>query len=352
MGLYLPPELTEPLGWIGLEWPQADEELLFENGLRWMSFADTLMQSAAQGDAIAQQVWSGQQGEGIDGFREFWTSEDGPARRLAEDAAASLLVGAALIAFAVVTLAMKIAFIVQLIILLVQVAQAIAAAFATFGATTAAIPGFIALARTVCRQLLKQIVDHVQTVIRQLLDQARTLFRKVARRAGRRGDGPADEFADDALRTIDFRPGTFGRNEPLGDGGLPPNLAQTFGDNPYRLGTTNQTTTFYRAGDSAAQRGDPSLGQFWTTDPPSSVSQVRRDLAVREEWLDDAGNVTGRSPLNTGYEVQFPPGTSVAVGRTGPQGPGYPGGGRQVIIQQPWNMDPPPVTVDQFPLDP
>lgn len=352
MGLTLPSELTEPLGWIGLEWPQADEELLFLDGQRWISFGDRLAECAAQGDTAAQQVWAAQQGEGIEAFEQYWTADDGPPQRLSEDAVAAQVVGAALIAFAVVTLAMKIAFIVQLIILIIQVAQAIAAAFATFGATAAAVPGFVAATRVFCRQLLKQIVDHVQRIIRELLDKAKGLFKKVTSRLGRRGARSLDELASGGLRTVDWTPGQFGRGEPLGDGGLPSSIGDTFGDNPYRLGTTTEPTTFYRAGDSAATSGDPSLGQYWTTDPPTSVSQVRSDLAVREEWLDDAGNVTGRSPLNTGYEVEFPPGTPVAVGNTGPQGPGYPGGGQQVVIQQPWNMDPPPVTVQQWPLDP
>jgi hypothetical protein len=351
MGLTLPSELTEPLGWIGLTWPQADEELLFEDGQRWIAFGQQLSEYAGQGDSAAQQVWAAQHGEGIEAFQHYWTADDGPPQRLNDDAVAAQIVGAALIAFAVVTLAMKIAFIVQLITLIIEVAQAIATAFVTFGATTAEIPGFVAATRVFCRQLLKQIVDHVQTVIRDLLDRAKALFKKVTSRLERGGARNLDNLASDGLRSVDWTPGQFGRGEPLGDGGLPSKVADTFGDNPYRIGTTTEPATFYRAGDSAAT-GDPSLGQYWTTEPPSSVAQVRTDLAVREDWVDGAGNVTGHSPLNTGYEVEFPAGTPVAVGNTGPQGPGYPGGGQQVIIQQPWKMDPPPVLVNQWPLNP
>jgi len=42
MGLQLPGWLTEPLSWVGLEWPHADEVKLFEAGQAWMRFATTL----------------------------------------------------------------------------------------------------------------------------------------------------------------------------------------------------------------------------------------------------------------------------------------------------------------------
>ena len=133
----LPAELTEPLGWVGLTWPEADEELLFEAGQRSIAYGAQLAQIAQRADGAASGVWGSNSGDAVDAFHDWWTREDGPARRLAEDAAAATLIGAALVAFAVITLALKIAFIVQLILLAIEVAQAIATAFVTFGATTA-----------------------------------------------------------------------------------------------------------------------------------------------------------------------------------------------------------------------
>jgi hypothetical protein len=185
VGLELPAALTEPLSWVGLTWPQADEELLFQAGQQWIAYGLRLQQLAQRADQAAAQVWSGNEGEAVDAFRAWWARPDGPQLRLAEDAAAAQTIGAALIVFAVITLAMKVAFIVQLTILLIEVAQALATAVATLGATTAEVPGFIAATRVICRQIIKKVVTHIQTVIKDLLRKAKNLLKKVESRAGR-----------------------------------------------------------------------------------------------------------------------------------------------------------------------
>jgi len=126
-------------------------------------------------------------------------------RRLAEDALAAATIGAALIAFAIVTLALKIAFIVQLTLLAIQVATAIAAAFATFGATAAATPGFIAATRAICRLILQKVVAFVETVIKDILKKAKDLLRKVESKFAARAERRAAErfehqLADDLRR--------------------------------------------------------------------------------------------------------------------------------------------------------
>lgn len=184
MGLELPAELTEPLSWIGLDWPQADEELLFAAGQQWLAFGMRLEAAGATGDGAARMVWEQNRGDTVEAFQAWWTRDEGPQRRLAEDAVAAQLIGAALIVFAVITLVMKIAFIVQLVILLVQVTMAIASAVATFGASTATIPGFVAATRLACQRLLKQAVKQVQTLLKELLERAKTLLKRA------RGNGP------------------------------------------------------------------------------------------------------------------------------------------------------------------
>jgi hypothetical protein len=185
MGLQLPTALTEPLSWIGLIWPEADEDLLLRAGEQWIAYGTQLQRIAEHADQAASQVWSQNQGAAVDAFHQWWDRTDGPRRRLAEDAVAASIIGAALVAFAAVTLAMKIAFIVQLTILVIEVAQAIATAVATFGATAAEVPGFIAATRAICRQIVRTVVTHVQTVIRDLLRKARNLLKRVDVRAGR-----------------------------------------------------------------------------------------------------------------------------------------------------------------------
>jgi hypothetical protein len=196
VGLTLPSELTEPLGWIGLTWPEADEELLFEAGQRWMSYAEQVQQVAQEANARAAQVWQTSSGDAVDAFEEWWTRQDGPSRRLAEDAAAALLIGGALMAFAAITLALKIAFIVQLIILAVEVAQAIATAFVTFGATTAEVPGFIAASRVICRELIQQVITHITTVIKDIFERASQLLKRFDGRAAKVDPQILREFDD------------------------------------------------------------------------------------------------------------------------------------------------------------
>lgn len=204
MGLELPGWLTEPLGWIGLTWPEADEELLFEAGAQWIGFGTNLISIAENADAAAKQVWSTTvDDKAVNAFEDWWTRDEGPQKRLPEDAAAAQIMGAALIVFAVVTLAMKIAFIVQLVILAIEVAQAIATAVVSFGATAAEVPGFIAATRVVCRQLIKQVVEHIRTVIKDLLEKAKGLFKKVFTREGRTAAREAKGLVSGAR----FRPG-------------------------------------------------------------------------------------------------------------------------------------------------
>jgi hypothetical protein len=193
MGLELPDWLTEPLGWIGLTWPQADEEKLFEDGQVWINFGSTLRGQAQDANSTAQKVWTDNHGESINAFEKWWNADDGPAKNLEDEAIAAELIGAGLIVFAAITLAMKIAFIVQLIILIVEVAQAIATAFATFGATTAEIPGFIAATRVICRELINKVIAMVEREIAKLFEKAAKLLEKVGAKDLSKGAGKMAE---------------------------------------------------------------------------------------------------------------------------------------------------------------
>lgn len=220
MGLELPGWLTEPLSWIGLIWPEADEVKLFEAGQAWIGFGTRMVGVASEANRAAGDVWSKNEGESVDAFHDWWDKPDGPKLRLAEDIVAAGVIGTALIIFAAATLALKIAFIVQLIILAVEVAQAIATAFATFGATTAEVPGFVAATRVICRQLIKQVVKHVTTVIKDILKKAKNLLKKVktriAKNAERRAARKLERKLADDLRRVnpkfDPKSPTFSQN--------------------------------------------------------------------------------------------------------------------------------------------
>ena len=108
--------------------------------------------------SAAENVWTINEGPQVEAFQNWWNDEDGLTKRLTEDGIGAMLIGAALILFAAITLAMKIAWIIALIILAAQVAIAIVASFATFGAASASIPGFIAVCRHVCMRLLRKVI--------------------------------------------------------------------------------------------------------------------------------------------------------------------------------------------------
>ena len=112
------------------------------------------------------------------------------------------------------------------------------------------------------------------------------------------------------------------------------NPAQNFYGGRYNAETLTQDTVYYRAGDS----GGRPLGQYYTTEPPTSAAQVRLDTAVKPQWIDPkTGVCTGTSPVNTVYAVNIPAGTTVYTGPVGPQGGAYMGGPDiiQIFIQTP-----------------
>ena len=104
---------------------------------------------------------------------------------------------------------------------------------------------------------------------------------------------------------------------------LPNNPAANFAGGQYTAITLTEDTILYRGGSSA---GSP-LGQWFTVDAPTSVSQVRIDTAVRPQWMDAAtGALTGTSPVDAVYSIKVPAGTTVYYGPTAYQGDIYLGG--------------------------
>ena len=113
MSMRMPGWVAQPLSWCGLTWPEADEELLFTAGQRWISYGGELMQVAARADQAAAHVWTNNSGLSADAFTSWWNDPQGPKVHFFEDSVAAEIVGAALTMFAIVTLAMKVAFIVH-----------------------------------------------------------------------------------------------------------------------------------------------------------------------------------------------------------------------------------------------
>lgn len=183
MTIELPGELTEPLEWLGLSWPQADEDRLTADGHTWIEHGTRLRRHAAEADAAARRVWMENEGASVEAFEQWWNGEEGPGRHLDDAATAVELIGAGLIAMAGVTVALKTAYIAQLTLLAFQVGQAIATSVATAGATLAEIPLFVAASRIACRQLIHKALQVVEGEIAQMFTQAAQLLRTAGTKA-------------------------------------------------------------------------------------------------------------------------------------------------------------------------
>ncbi|QWL31893.1 RHS repeat-associated core domain-containing protein [Rathayibacter toxicus] len=112
----------------------------------------------------------------------------------------------------------------------------------------------------------------------------------------------------------------------------------------YRSGYTKEPQTLYRAGDIDGYH----TGDWWSTDAPWSVSQVRADKALPLVWKTDDACV-----VNSGFKAEFPSGVPAYTGKAAPQtgfdGDYYPGGTNQTFI--PGGRDIGKV-VDSWPLAP
>jgi hypothetical protein len=131
-----------------------------------------------------------------------------------------------------------------------------------------------------------------------------------------------------------YKYNSFDNPGPLANFRGQPN--QNFYGGRYDVEVLSESKSFYRAGDST----NP-LGQWFTETPPSSAAQVRINTAVKEQWLDKNGVLTGTSPLNTVYKIDIPAGTTIYKGPVGTQGDIYQGGLdiNQIYIKEPWNIE-------------
>ncbi len=142
MGLMIPGELATLLNDLGYMWPETDEQSLFGMGSSWASFGSGMRQPVTDAHAHAQQVWSANQGQAIDAFKQAWNHQSAPHSNLLDGATGAMGIGAGLLACAGIVLALKINVIVQLVELAVEIVQAIATAPITFGASLLEIPVF------------------------------------------------------------------------------------------------------------------------------------------------------------------------------------------------------------------
>jgi len=104
---------------------------------------------------------------------------------------------------------------------------------------------------------------------------------------------------------------------------------------------------YFRAGDSGYEK---EFGSYYRKDFPKSSIQVRTDSAVKLYWTDEDGVLTGTSPLNRVYMIEFPAGTEIYEGPIGYQEGRYLGGleNEQIYIEKAWKKG---ALKSSFPLE-
>lgn len=161
MGLQLPGELVTILQDLGFNWPEADEEKLFDLGNQWMQFAPQLGPIADRADVAARSVWESNQGEAVEAFRAKWSAPDSAPAALRDSLTGTSMMGPLLIVTAAVVLALKINVIVQLTLLVIEIVEAIATAAPTFGASLLEIPVFKEITGRLVNLLIGLATDQI-----------------------------------------------------------------------------------------------------------------------------------------------------------------------------------------------
>jgi hypothetical protein len=142
MGLTLPGELVTLLQDLGYNWPEADEEKLFELGTAWEELAPKLQAVADRARITGQRVWNENHGDAVSAFQARFTSDDEALAALRDSVTGAQVVGPALMVVAAVVLTLKINVIVQLTTLAIEIIEALATSEVTFGASLLEIPVF------------------------------------------------------------------------------------------------------------------------------------------------------------------------------------------------------------------
>jgi len=161
MGMQLPGELISLLGMLGYEWPESDEESIFNLAGEWTGMADQISGRVESLEAAARTLLDNNSGLEIDAFRGEWEDDESAVRNIADAGDPVNLITIGLTVTAGLILALKIQVIIQLALLAFQIAQAIATAVVTFGASLLQIPIFKTITGFIIDQLMGMAIDKV-----------------------------------------------------------------------------------------------------------------------------------------------------------------------------------------------
>lgn len=161
MGLDIPSELASLLSMLGYEWPESDEESIFNLAGEWTGMADQISGKVESLNAAAKTLVENNFGADIDAFNEEWADSESAVRNIADAADPTNIINIGLTIAAGIVLALKVQVIVQLVMLAFQIAQAIATAAVTFGASLVQIPIFKTITGIIVDQLIGMAIEMV-----------------------------------------------------------------------------------------------------------------------------------------------------------------------------------------------
>ncbi|MEK2474245.1 MULTISPECIES: WXG100 family type VII secretion target [Streptomyces] len=169
MALELPDAVVSFLDFIGVHWPNVDEDKVRDFGSHVRDFANNIQQSHQDATSSVEQLSEVYQGASYDALMAKWGQMS--SSHMNELVTACHTVATALDAAAGVIVGMKAAAIAELVVLAVTFVADQAAAAVTFGLAEAAEAGIIAAARKATSYLEQQLEQYV---IGQVIEAAIT----------------------------------------------------------------------------------------------------------------------------------------------------------------------------------
>jgi type VII secretion system (Wss) protein ESAT-6 len=159
MAIELPSEVAKFLQFIGIDWPQINEDKVRDFGTHLREFASNLQDAHQQAAGTVRQLGQSYQGSGYEALMEKWASTS--TQHLNELVDGCNVVAGALDVAADAIVAMKVAAIGELVAMAVSFAADQAAAVLTFGIAEAAEAAIIAAGKECVEFLKQQLIQHV-----------------------------------------------------------------------------------------------------------------------------------------------------------------------------------------------
>ncbi|MFD7297875.1 hypothetical protein ACFV9W_31715 [Streptomyces sp. NPDC059897] len=241
MSIMLPGELDWVLDLLGFEWPNIDEDLLFQAAQEWRDFGQAVSEYQEQGNAAASLVMSAHVGDAADAFMKEWGkfADNGLGvggagiGYLDGLAGAGQVLSLMLEMCAIAVIALKIFVIVQLIDLAIEFAIAQASAPVTLGASEAALAGRIVMIRMLVKRALTEAAQKVQEAVikavkERVVVKAKDMAIDLAKDVGKKVAG---ELASQGIKASFGAGGSWGENlTSLGVAAANPVLGKVAGE--------------------------------------------------------------------------------------------------------------------------